>query len=72
MSALEKKPELLASTPDEDLGPGIDWRGILRSMLAMERNPEARPQLQMRTTAPAATVEDSEKLLVTHMEPGFS
>ena len=29
MSALERKPEVLASAPDEDLGPGPDWRGIL-------------------------------------------
>ena len=28
MSALERKPEVLASTPDEDLGPGSNWRGI--------------------------------------------
>ena len=25
-----EKPEVLASAPDEDLGPGTDWRGILR------------------------------------------
>ena len=30
MSALEKKPEVLASTPDEDLVPGSNCRGILR------------------------------------------
>ena len=30
MSALERKPEFVASAPDEDLGPGNDWRGILR------------------------------------------
>ncbi|KAI4548667.1 hypothetical protein MG293_000997 [Ovis ammon polii] len=29
-STLERKPEVLASAPDEDLGPGTDWRGILR------------------------------------------
>ena len=30
MSALEWNPDVLASTSDEDLGPGNDWRGILR------------------------------------------
>ena len=27
---LQKNPEIPASTPDEDLSPGRDWRGILR------------------------------------------
>ena len=31
MSALERKPKAVAATPDEDLGPGTDRRGILRS-----------------------------------------
>jgi len=26
----ERKPEVLASAPDEDLGPGTDWKGIPR------------------------------------------
>ena len=30
MSVLERKPEVLTSAPDEDLGPGTDWREILR------------------------------------------
>ena len=30
MSALEKKPQGLASVQDEDLGPGTDWRVIPR------------------------------------------
>ena len=30
MSALERNPEVVASAPDEDLGPSSDWRGILR------------------------------------------
>ena len=30
MSALERKPEVPASTPDEDLSPGSYWRGLLR------------------------------------------
>ena len=30
MSALEGNTEVLAATPDEDLGPGTEWRGILR------------------------------------------
>ena len=30
MSALERKPEVPASAPDEDIGPGTDWRGITR------------------------------------------
>ena len=37
MSALERKHEVVASAPDEDLGPGTNWRGILRgpSQLAL-------------------------------------
>ena len=31
MSALERKPKVPAATPDEDLGPGTDRRGIPRS-----------------------------------------
>ena len=36
MSALERKPEVLASTPDQDLGPGSHCRGMPRgpSLLA--------------------------------------
>ena len=30
MSALDMNTEVLASTPDEELGPGTDCRGILR------------------------------------------
>ena len=30
MSALERKPKVPAATPDEDLGPGTDRRGISR------------------------------------------
>ena len=30
MSALKKNPEIPASTPDEDLGPGSDFRAIPR------------------------------------------
>ena len=30
MSALERKPQVPASAPDEDLGPSTDWRGIPR------------------------------------------
>ena len=30
MSALEGNTGVLAATPDEDLGPGTYWRGILR------------------------------------------
>ena len=30
MSALERNPDLPASTPDEDFGPSSDWRGIPR------------------------------------------
>ena len=30
MSALERKPVVPASTPEEDLGPGSDFRGIPR------------------------------------------
>ena len=30
MSALERKPEDPDSAPDEDLGPGTNWKGILR------------------------------------------
>ena len=30
LSALERKSQVLASGPDEDLGPGTDWRGIPR------------------------------------------
>ena len=30
MSTLERKPEVLASAPDEDLGASNDWRGIPR------------------------------------------
>ena len=26
----ERKPEVLASAPDENLGPGTDWKGIPR------------------------------------------
>ena len=30
MSALERNPQVPAPTPHKVLGPGIDWRGILR------------------------------------------
>ena len=30
MLALERNPEVLASTPDKDLSPSTDCRGILR------------------------------------------
>ena len=30
MSALEKNPDILASTTDEEFSPGTDWRGIPR------------------------------------------
>ena len=49
MSALEKKPEVLASTPDEHLGPGSDFRAILRGPLRLawrwdlSEAPEAGP-----------------------------
>ena len=45
MSALERKPEVLASTPDKDLGPGADWRGI----------PRGPSQLTWRLDFPEAT-----------------
>ena len=48
MSALERKPEIEASVPDEDLGPGTDWRGILRvpSKLAWKLDfPESTEQV---------------------------
>ena len=35
MSALEKKPEVPASAPHEDLGPGTKWRGIPRGPLLL-------------------------------------
>ena len=34
MSALQRNPQVPAPTPDKDLGPGIDGRGILRGPLA--------------------------------------
>ena len=36
MSALERKPEVPASNPDEDLGPGSDSTEILRGPLLIE------------------------------------
>ena len=45
MSALERKTEVLASVPDEDLGPGTDWRGI----------PRVCSQLAWRLDFPEAT-----------------
>ena len=35
MSALERKPEDPDSAPDEDLGPGTNWKGILRGPLQL-------------------------------------
>ena len=35
MSALERNPEVLASPPDEDTEPEIDWRGISRGPLQL-------------------------------------
>ena len=35
MSALERKPEVPASAPDEDLGPGTEWKGIPRGPLLL-------------------------------------
>ena len=32
MSALDWKPEAAVLVPDEDLGPGTDWRGIPRGL----------------------------------------
>ena len=45
MSSLERKPEVVASAPDEDLGPGTDWRGI----------PRGPSQLAWRLDLPEAT-----------------
>ena len=44
MSELERNPEDPGSAPDEDLGPGTKWKGILRgpSLLAWRPDfPEA-------------------------------
>ena len=45
MSALEGNTEVPAATPDEDLGPGTDWRGI----------PRGPSQLTWRLDFPEAT-----------------
>ena len=47
MSALERNPHVAASAPVEDLGPGTDWRGILRG----------HSQLAWRLDFPEATRE---------------
>ena len=62
MSALERKPQVLASTPDEVLGPGIDWRGI----------PRGPSQLACRLAFPDATCGVPEGLVVTREEPAAS
>ena len=45
MSALERNPEVLASSPDEDRGHSSDWRGI----------PRVPSQLTWRLDYPEAT-----------------
>ena len=45
MSVMERKPEVLTSAPDEDLGPGTDWREI----------PRGPSQLAWRLDFPEAT-----------------
>ena len=53
MSALERNPEVSASTSDEVLGPGTYWRGILRGpskfAFLLERNPERPLEIRMET-----------------------
>jgi len=46
MSARKRKPEVAASSPDEDLRPGNDWRGI----------PRVPSQLTWRLEFPEATL----------------
>ena len=68
MSALEGNTEVLAATPDEDLGPGTEWRGILRgpSQLAWdwtflsqhEQVPEIPVLTRQKPQLPTATQEN--------------
>ena len=51
MSALERKPQVLARAPVRDIGPGTDWRGIPRSpsqlvwrLASPEDTSELKPQ----------------------------
>ena len=45
LGAMEKNPDVPASAPDEDPGPGTDWRGI----------PRTTSQLAWRLDFPEAT-----------------
>ena len=48
MAILERKPEVLASIPNEDLGPGRDCRGIPRGPSQLARRldfPEANQRV---------------------------
>ena len=62
MSALERKPEVPASTPDEDLGPGSDWRGL----------PRGFSKLTWRLGFPEATQWVTEVPVVSQEEPQVS
>ena len=53
MSPHESRPDSPVETPEEPRDPCWHWRGNLRF----------RPQLQMRTSAPAATAEESQEAL---------
>ena len=61
MSALERNPDVAASVPVEELGPGIDWRGILRG----------HSQLVWRVDFSEATEQVTEVLMITREEPCF-
>ena len=57
MSALKRNPQFPASTPHEVLGPGTNWRGILRGPSQLDRSPSGSPIpgiLQARTVEWAA------------------
>ena len=38
MSSLERKSDFLASAPDEDLCPCLDWRGIPKALAPEEHH----------------------------------
>ena len=62
MAPHKTRPDSTLDAPEEPRDQCRPWRGTLRF----------RPQLQMRTLAPAATAEEFRGALTTRLETGHS
>ena len=59
MAVLERKPEVPASIPDEDLGPGRDCRGIPRGPWQLTRRLDFPEANQWVPEVPVVTREET-------------